>query len=210
MHLLHAAVLTIIILKGRLFLHHWQGLMLIAVGAFVVGLSSMLHSNCPPPTHHSHLHPHHDYPGYYSMENDSSTLSEADYHGAGALLQSMRSLLAASHTSGHTQDSKCSEAPQQVLYGNLLVLSAQIFSALQYVIEEKYVKQYRMPALLAVGLEGFWGLILSCAYLPLFQNLRVCSPHCMTLLQSCIDMEVSTCALPGFIPCEASHFQVRL
>lgn len=49
----------------------------------------------------------------------------------------------------------------------------QVFAALQYVVEEKYVKHYRMPASLAVGLEGFWGLVLSCILLPLFQNIPV-------------------------------------
>ena len=49
----------------------------------------------------------------------------------------------------------------------------QVFAALQFVVEEKYVKHYRIPASLAVGLEGFWGLNLSCLLLPLFQNLTV-------------------------------------
>ena len=49
----------------------------------------------------------------------------------------------------------------------------QVFAALQFVVEEKYVKHYRIPASLAVGLEGFWGLILSCLLLPLFQNVTV-------------------------------------
>ena len=49
----------------------------------------------------------------------------------------------------------------------------QVFAALQYVVEEKYVKHYRLPATLAVGLQGFWGLILSCVLFPLFQNLPV-------------------------------------
>ena len=52
----------------------------------------------------------------------------------------------------------------------------QVFAALQFVVEEKYVKHYRIPALLAVGLEGFWGLIPSCLLLPLFQNLTVRPP----------------------------------
>lgn len=51
--------------------------------------------------------------------------------------------------------------------------AVQIFAALQYVVEEKFVKHYRVPASLAVGLEGFWGLVLSCVLLPLFQHLPV-------------------------------------
>lgn len=33
--------------------------------------------------------------------------------------------------------------------------------------------KYRLDPLLAVGLEGFWGIILSCIMLPLCQLVRV-------------------------------------
>jgi drug/metabolite transporter (DMT)-like permease len=175
--LLHAAVFTIIILKRRLFLHHWQGLMLIGVGAFVVGLSSVLQSKCPPPTRHHHIHPHHDYPDYDAVTLDP--VSDYPLDGRTGVLEEMTDLLYSTgsllggSSRGAAHNSKCTEAPRNVVFGNLLVLAAQVFAALQFVIEEKYVKHYRVPALLAVGLEGFWGLILSCVYLPLFQNLQV-------------------------------------
>ena len=39
-------------------------------------------------------------------------------------------------------------------------------------MEEKYLGRYRVPALLAVGLEGFWGLLISLAALPALGALR--------------------------------------
>lgn len=49
----------------------------------------------------------------------------------------------------------------------------QLFAALQFIIEEKYMAKYKLPPLLAVGLEGFWGIILSCIALPLCQLVQV-------------------------------------
>jgi hypothetical protein len=42
----------------------------------------------------------------------------------------------------------------------------QLLAAACIIVEEKYLVRYRAPVLLAVGLEGFWGLALSCAALP--------------------------------------------
>lgn len=46
------------------------------------------------------------------------------------------------------------------LIGIILIISAQIFSASQYVLEEKILVQYNVEPLLAVGLEGIFGMIL--------------------------------------------------
>ena len=215
-----------LILRRRLHLHHWQGMMLIAVGAFVVGLSSVLHpddSDAPPPhRQHRHRRPdyhdyegHHDSPDYehddyaYEHRYDDYFADSAGDHSASAVAVSVlgsllngafqrnassassswpgapgRSLqsaaasateaLAAPFRSSHSRRSgSAGGGRSNPLLGNLFVMTAQIFSALQFVVEEKYVKHYRMPALLAVGLEGFWGLILSCGYLPLFLHMKV-------------------------------------
>lgn len=39
-----AGLFTILILKRRLYLHHWQGMLLITVGTFIVGVSSLVSS----------------------------------------------------------------------------------------------------------------------------------------------------------------------
>lgn len=45
-----------------------------------------------------------------------------------------------------------------ILLGDLLVVFSQLFTALQMVLEERFVTGHSMPALLAVGCEGVWGL----------------------------------------------------
>ena len=42
----------------------------------------------------------------------------------------------------------------------------QLLSACCFIAEEKYLSRYRAPVLLAVGMEGFWGLVLCAAALP--------------------------------------------
>ncbi|KAJ9125591.1 hypothetical protein QFC22_000553 [Naganishia vaughanmartiniae] len=50
------------------------------------------------------------------------------------------------------------EDPTKVFIGVLLITGAQIFTATQFVIEEKILSIYKVEPLHAVGLEGFWGL----------------------------------------------------
>ena len=45
-------------------------------------------------------------------------------------------------------------------------------AALQFIIEEKYLAKYRVPALLGVGLEGMWGLLLSAIALPVLSIVK--------------------------------------
>ncbi|WIA33541.1 hypothetical protein OEZ86_006665 [Tetradesmus obliquus] len=52
------------------------------------------------------------------------------------------------------------------LFGDMLVVAAQMFTALQFIMEEKFLVKYKVPALLAVGLEGCWGLLLCAFVLP--------------------------------------------
>ena len=56
--------------------------------------------------------------------------------------------------------------------GDILVVVAQIAAALQFIIEEKYLAKYRVPALLGVGLEGMWGLLLSAIALPILSAVK--------------------------------------
>lgn len=52
-----AGIFTVLILKRRLYLHHWQGMMLIVVGCFIVGLSSVLDEAAYDP-HRRHYPPY--------------------------------------------------------------------------------------------------------------------------------------------------------
>ena len=56
--------------------------------------------------------------------------------------------------------------------GDILVVVAQMAAALQFIIEEKYLAKYRVPALLGVGLEGMWGLVLSAIALPILSLVK--------------------------------------
>ena len=58
------------------------------------------------------------------------------------------------------------------LVGDIFVVTAQLAAATQFIIEEKYLTAYRVPALLAVGLEGMWGLAISAAALPAMSFVR--------------------------------------
>lgn len=150
-----------------------QGLLLITAGAFVVGLSSVLDGSCDS----GHV------PGYPPSKYPPGGLGRAPPHAAdpedaptgvaAALALAANALRAGVTGSRESCGHAMSEDAPHPLLGNVLVIAAQIFSALQFVFEEKYVKHYRVPALLAVGLEGFWGLVLCCLALPLFQNIKV-------------------------------------
>jgi len=65
------------------------------------------------------------------------------------------------------------ENPANVVLGIALVVVAQLVQASQIVIEEFLLKSVKAPPLLIVGLEGFWGLILTtCVCLPVFQHVQ--------------------------------------
>lgn len=56
-----------------------------------------------------------------------------------------------------------------IITGDLLIIAAQIVTASQMVIEEKFVTRYNVPALLAVGWEGTFGfLVLSILLIPMY------------------------------------------
>ncbi|KAJ3036312.1 hypothetical protein HDV00_002839 [Rhizophlyctis rosea] len=57
--------------------------------------------------------------------------------------------------------------PNTSLLGVSLVILAQTFTALQFVIEEKIMGRYDLPAIKAVGLEGLFGLLSLAVIMPL-------------------------------------------
>lgn len=58
--------------------------------------------------------------------------------------------------SGATSDTD----PNGIIAGDLLIIMAQVVSAVQMVVEEKYVGRFNAPPLLVVGLEGLFGFII--------------------------------------------------
>ena len=67
-------------------------------------------------------------------------------------------------------DASQQHAGTQALLGSLLVVAAQCFTALQMVVEERFVTGYNVPALMAVGWEGIWGLAGVTALLVVLQH----------------------------------------
>lgn len=57
----------------------------------------------------------------------------------------------------------------KVITGDLLIICAQIIAATQMVVEQKFLTQYNVPAMLAVGWEGFFGfLTLTIVLIPMY------------------------------------------
>jgi drug/metabolite transporter (DMT)-like permease len=56
--------------------------------------------------------------------------------------------------------------------GVFILLLATVFSSCLYVVEEKLLGSYSLDPLKVVGLEGFWGLIMWCILLPIFQQIE--------------------------------------
>ncbi|CAD5212685.1 unnamed protein product [Bursaphelenchus okinawaensis] len=66
-------------------------------------------------------------------------------------------------------DSDASEDTNAVITGDLLIIMAQIIVAIQMVTEQVFLEQYDVPPLLAVGLEGLFGMtILSLLMIPMY------------------------------------------
>jgi len=61
-------------------------------------------------------------------------------------------------------------------WGFLLVIVAQLFSATQFIVEEKFMKSYKCHPLKAVGWEGIWGASLYIIVLIIFQFVP-CEPN---------------------------------
>ena len=56
--------------------------------------------------------------------------------------------------------------------GIILIIISQIFSAIQYVVEEKIVRSYIVDSFQMVGFEGMWGSIVYIVVLIIFQFIK--------------------------------------
>ncbi|TFK55226.1 hypothetical protein OE88DRAFT_1805602 [Heliocybe sulcata] len=66
--------------------------------------------------------------------------------------------------------------PTTVFVGVLFVLFAQIFTATQFVVEEKILGHYTVAPLVAVGYEGLFGFLTIMILLPIISLFRTGSP----------------------------------
>lgn len=67
--------------------------------------------------------------------------------------------------------SRADDDPAKVALGVILILFAQIFTASQYVVEEKIMSHYTIDPLAAVSLEGMWGGLTTLAAMPILHAL---------------------------------------
>ncbi|KAG0053098.1 hypothetical protein BGZ83_001690 [Gryganskiella cystojenkinii] len=89
---------------------------------------------------------------------------------AGIATVGLSSVLAARSKTTTNDDPDSDEAIQaaKAVLGIFLVLFAQIFTATQFVIEEKFLSGYQIAPLRAVGYEGVFGTISVLVAMPLF------------------------------------------
>lgn len=67
------------------------------------------------------------------------------------------------------QDSETHQSRNNIITGDLLIICAQIITSVQMVYEEQYVARNDIPALQAVGWEGFFGFtILGTLLIPMY------------------------------------------
>lgn len=97
-------------------------------------------------------------------------------------------------------------APNPLL-GNLLCFFAQLGTATQIVVEEKFMRRFRCHPVLAVGLEGFWGLVLCAAVTPWLPKLSATGvPFDDVALGLQQARPLSAWSLRGFITFRSIHF----
>lgn len=90
------------------------------------------------------------------------------FHMVGMLLVLIGLLLVGASS---VLDSSTSSSASNPLLGDALVVAAQVVTATQMVVEEKLLDKYDVPALQAVGLEGFFGTIIVSIALVIFNYL---------------------------------------
>jgi len=163
---LFAGMFTILILRRQLFVHNWLGMVLITAGAALVGASSIIYnssSSTQQPGHQdmtavglitaaaatSHN-------GWYGISRVASrglltaapeaAGGEAAGGTGGVLgLGLLPGLVMGSSSGGGDGDGGVVAAAP--LFGDILVVAAQMFTALQFILEEKFLVKYKVMPL---------------------------------------------------------------
>lgn len=65
-------------------------------------------------------------------------------------------------------DNPNTEPAKNPVLGDILIIVAQVFSACQFIFEEKYMSKYKVPALQGVGYEGIYGVVILAVLMPIF------------------------------------------
>ncbi|KAK0561642.1 hypothetical protein OC844_003101 [Tilletia horrida] len=167
---LWVGVFSVFFLHRHLKLFQWLSLLTVMAGVCVVGLSgTLLSGNTPSEDSLSHAL------AAANTTNPDAALVPMSI-GAPAFraaqeyinepLWTTRSSASASAPIFHTREEAELPEAAQALLGVLLILFAQLFTAGQFVLEEKIMSKYSVEPLLAVGYEGAFGAVSVAAAAP--------------------------------------------
>ena len=132
--MLFAALFGVTFLRRRLALENYLGILLAIIGIFIVGLASVLgneEDNKGGTPHNGNNNHHH----HHDDDNATVIMRHGGGGGGGVSVE------------------------QQLLGMGLIVLS-QMVQAAQLTFEEHFLDHFQVNALLVVGFEGVWGIVI--------------------------------------------------
>jgi hypothetical protein len=133
---LWVGIFSVIFLHRNLFLFHWLSLVTVMSGVLVVGLSGTV------------------------LKESQPTLLSSIPHTLGISTEAIAPGIMSELRPRSNPLKGDEEIPETIgaLLGVLLILFAQLFTAAQFVLEEKIMSRFSVEPLMAVGYEGFFGL----------------------------------------------------
>ncbi|KAI0340587.1 hypothetical protein BDW22DRAFT_1359983 [Trametopsis cervina] len=154
---LFVGVLSVIFLSRRLWLYQWLSLVTVMIGVSLVGVSG-------------------------------SMIKDAVKDASAGLLASFVGLNSTVPNSPSGPAPEPIDEPEmtKVVIGVFFVLFAQVFTATQFVLEEKIMSRYTVPPLIAVGWEGFFGALTILLVMPI---LPLISPSLPPSVQPFFDLK---------------------
>ncbi|KZT11542.1 uncharacterized protein LAESUDRAFT_720793 [Laetiporus sulphureus 93-53] len=143
---LFVGVLSVIFLRRRLWLYQWISLVTVMAGVSLVGYSGSMIKDAV-------------------KEPNASIINMATPSAGFRVLEDLPS-------------PQPIEEPEitKVLVGVFFILFAQVFTATQFVIEEKIMARYSVAPLVAVGWEGFFGALSIVLAMPLLAHYAYVTP----------------------------------
>ncbi|KZV69675.1 hypothetical protein PENSPDRAFT_652188 [Peniophora sp. CONT] len=167
---LFVGVGSVIFLRRRLWLYQWISLVTVMAGVTLVGYSGSLVKETL-----------HEATALVAraigLDADTANGMGMDFSGGASLFGP--GLVDVSAMNVSMAVDKAGEEPTgkpeatKVLIGVFFILFAQIFTATQFVLEEKILSRYTVEPLLAVGFEGFFGALSIVILLPLLPLIHV-------------------------------------
>jgi len=135
--IIFTGLLSTLVLRRRLGMSKWIGIVFVIIGLCIVGLCDILFKPTPDPTP-------------TPTPNTTTTLyANENIHEFYGVLKPKQD----------PEDDDPDHSGNEQLIGDILIVCAQVIVASQMVYEEKVVSKYNVPALQAVGWEGTFGFL---------------------------------------------------